>query len=271
MKRLTLEVLCCPNCQGELSLRDEKNTGMVNEGDLFCARCERSFLIRNGIAHFIYPEELEGLNRRFARFYERFSRFEVIFDKLSFLPMGGERKARAEILRRLELSGGRVLEVSIGSGGNLPFLFESAKMGEAYGLDISAAQLTRCQKRVEAQGWPVDLFLGTAEALPFKPESFDKVFHVGGINFFSEKKKAINEMIRVARPGSKIVIADESERAAQITARLLRLSRSNQGRRVDTSIPVHLVPETMEEIRVDGIWKMHGQYHGYCLEFRKPA
>jgi len=244
MKRLTLEVLCCPNCQGELSLRDEKNTGMVNEGDLFCARCERSFLIRNGIAHFIYPEELEGLNRRFARFYERFSRFEVIFDKLSFLPMGGERKARAEILRRLELSGGRVLEVSIGSGGNLPFLFESAKMGEAYGLDISAAQLTRCQKRVE---------------------------HVGGINFFSEKKKAINEMIRVARPGSKIVIADESERAAQITARLLRLSRSNQGRRVDTSIPVHLVPETMEEIRVDGIWKMHGQYHGYCLEFRKPA
>lgn len=271
MKRSTLDLLCCPDCQGELSLRDDSHTDMINEGNLFCAHCERSFLVKNGIAHFISPEELEGLNRRFARFYERFSRFEAIFDKVSFLTMSVERKARAEILHRLELSGGRVLEVSIGSGSNLPYLFESSIVGEVFGLDISPAQLARCQKRIEKQAWPVDLFLGMAEALPFKPESFDNVFHVGGINFFSEKKKAIDEMIRAARPGSKIVIADESERVAQLTARLLRLSRSNQGKRVDTSIPVHLVPETMEETRVDGIWKRHGQYHGYCLEFRKPA
>jgi ubiquinone/menaquinone biosynthesis C-methylase UbiE/uncharacterized protein YbaR (Trm112 family) len=271
MKRSTLELLCCPNCQGALFLRDERSDGRVNEGNLYCSHCERSFLIRNGIAHFISLQELEGLNRRFARFYERFSHFEAIFDKLSFLPMGGERKARTEILRRLELNGGRVLEVSIGSGGNLPYLFESPKVGEVYGLDISTEQLIRCRRFVKTRGWPVDLFLGMAEVLPFKAESFDNVFHIGGINFFSEKKKAIDEMIRVARPGSKIIIADESERAAQLVARFLRLSRSNQGRTVDTSVPVHLVPETMKEIRVDGIWKRHGQFHGFCLEFRKPA
>ncbi len=252
-------------------MHDERSDGMVDEGDLSCSHCERSFLIRNGIAHFIAAQELEGLNRRFARFYDRFSRFEAIFDKLSFFLMGGERKARAEILHRLELNGGRILEVSIGSGGNLPYLFESPKVGEVYGLDISAAQLTRCDKFVKTRGWPVDLCLGMAEVLPFKAESFDNVFHIGGINFFSEKKKAIDEMIRVARPGSKIVIADESERVGQLIARFLRLSRSNQGRKVDTSMPIYLVPETMEEIRADGIWKRHGQYHGYCLEFRKPA
>jgi ubiquinone/menaquinone biosynthesis C-methylase UbiE/uncharacterized protein YbaR (Trm112 family) len=271
MKRSTLKLLCCPNCQGALSLRDELSDDIVDEGDLFCSHCERSFLIRNGIAHFIAPQELEGLNRRFALFYERFSRFEAIFDKLSFLPMGGERKARTEILHRLELNGGRILEVSIGSGGNLPYLFESPKVGEVYGLDISAAQLIRCRKFVKSRGWPVDLFLGMAEVLPFKAESFDNVFHIGGINFFSEKKKAIDEMIRVARPGCKIVIADESEQVAQFIARFLRLSRLNQGGKVDTSVPVHLVPETMEEIRADGIWKRHGRYHGYCLEFKKPA
>ena len=271
MKRSTLKLLCCPKCQGALSLRDERGDGVVYEGDLFCSYCERSFLISNGIAHFISPQELEGFNRRFSRFYEHFSRFEAIFDKLSFLPMGGERKARTEILQRLELNGGRVLEVSIGSGGNLPYLFEAPQVGEVYGLDISVAQLTRCRKFVKTRRWPVDLFLGMAEALPFKPESFDVVFHIGGINFFSEKKKAIDEMIRVARPGSKIVIADESERVAQLIARFLRLSLSNQDRRVDTFVPVRLVPETMEEIQVDGIWKRHGQHHGYCLEFRKPA
>jgi ubiquinone/menaquinone biosynthesis C-methylase UbiE len=244
---------------------------MVDEGELSCPHCERSFLIKDGVVQFITPQDLEGLNRRFARFYERFSRFEPVFDKLAFLPMGGERRARAEILRRLELSDGRVLEVSIGSGGNLPYLFESPEVGEVFGLDISAAQLSRCRKLVGTRRWPVDLFLGMAEELPFEAESFDSVFHIGGINFFSNKKKAIDEMIRVARPGSKIVIADESERVAQLIAGLLRLSRSNQGRRVDTSVPVHLVPETMEEVRADGIWKRHGQYHGYCLEFRKPA
>jgi ubiquinone/menaquinone biosynthesis C-methylase UbiE len=243
----------------------------VDEGNLFCSHCERSYLIKSGIVHFISPQELGGLNRRFARFYDRFSRYETFFDKLSFLSMGGERRARTEVLRRLELNGGRVLEVSIGSGGNLPYLFEAPQVGEVYGLDISAAQLTRCRRLVKTRGWSVDLFLGTAEALPFEAEAFDVVFHIGGINFFSEKKKAIDEMIRVARPGSKIVIADESEQVAQFIAGLLRLSRSNQGRKVDTSAPIHLVPKTMEEIRLDGIWKRHGRYHGYCLEFRKPA
>jgi ubiquinone/menaquinone biosynthesis C-methylase UbiE len=270
MKRSTLELLCCPSCKTELTLRGESGNTSGNAGELFCPHCERSYIIKNGIVHFIDSQELEGLNQRFARFYNRFSRFETIIDWLSFLPMGGERKARTEILHRLELNNGRVLEVSIGSGGNLPYLFESPKVGEIYGLDISAAQLTNCRRLVTSRGWPVDLFLGKAEELPFRSDSFDSVFHIGGINFFSEKKKAIDEMIRVARPGTKIVIADESEQVARVVARLLRLPRSTRGNKVDASIPVHLVPETMKEIRVDGIWKMHGQYHGYCLEFRKP-
>jgi ubiquinone/menaquinone biosynthesis C-methylase UbiE len=185
--------------------------------------------------------------------------------------MGGERKARTEILHRLELNKGRLLEVSIGSGGNLPYLFESPNVGDVYGLDISVTQLANCRKLVTSRRWPVDLFLGKAEELPFRSESFDSVFHIGGINFFSEKKKAIDEMIRVARPGTRIVIADESEQVARNVARFLRLSRSTPDSRVDTSVPAHLVPETMKEIRVHGIWKTHGQYHGYCLEFRKPG
>jgi ubiquinone/menaquinone biosynthesis C-methylase UbiE/uncharacterized protein YbaR (Trm112 family) len=271
MKRSTLELLCCPSCQTELTLRDEPGNTSGNEGELLCSHCERSYIIKNGIVHFIGLQELEGLNRRFARFYNRWSRFETIFDWLSFLPMGGERKARIEILRRLELNNGRVLEVSIGSGGNLPYLFESPEVGDIYGLDISAAQLTNCRRLAISRGWPVELFLGKAEELPFKSDSFDSVFHIGGINFFSEKKKAIDEMVRVARPGSKIVIADESEQVARTVARFLRLSRSTQDNKVDTSVPVHLVPETMKAIHVDGIWKMHGRYHGYCLEFRKPG
>lgn len=271
MKRATLDILCCPGCQSGLALRDAGQDGMVEQGALFCSHCERGFPIQNGIPHFIHPQELEGLNRRFARFYDWLSYGYALFTKVAFLPMGGERKARTEILNRLELNAGRVLEVSIGPGVNLPYLFESPGVGEVCGLDISTGQLARCRNLINKRGWSVDLFLGTAEALPFKAASFDTVFHIGGINFFSGKKQAIDEMIRVARPGTKIVIADETERVARQYDRFPGFSRSHQGSKVDASVPVHLVPDTMQDVRVGDIWKAHGQYHGYCLEFRKPA
>ena len=271
MKRVTLELLCCPGCHAELRLCNEGSDETVEEGLLLCSTCEQRFPIEGGIPRFIRPEELEGLNRRFARFYDWLSQVYTLFTKVAFLPMGGERKARKEILDRLELTGRRVLEVSIGPGINLPYIFESPVVDDVYGLDISSGQLARCRRFVNKRGWSVDLFLGMAEALPFKAGSFDSVFHIGGINFFSGKKKAIEEMIRVARPGTKIVIADETERLARFYDRIPSLSRSDQGKKADLAVPVNLVPDTMEETRVVDIWKAHGQFHGYCLEFRKPA
>jgi ubiquinone/menaquinone biosynthesis C-methylase UbiE len=271
MKRATLELLCCPDCHGPLELRSERGDGTVDEGSLHCSSCARAFSIEDGTAHFVSPDELGDTNRRFARFYDRFSRFEAFAFKLSALPMGGERKVRGEVLNRLDRNAARILEVSVGSGGNLRYLFESPALDHVCGLDISAGQLSCCRKLVAKHGWPVDLFLATAEELPFRAETFDCVFHIGGINFFSGKKKAIDEMIRVARPGSRIVIADESERVARTVARLTGVSRSRGGEEIDVSVPVHLVPDGMEGVRVDGIWRAHGHDHGYCLEFTKPA
>jgi ubiquinone/menaquinone biosynthesis C-methylase UbiE len=270
MRHAASEILCCPACRGELSLGENQGSGMVERGSLSCVRCAQSYPIERGIPRFIRREELDDLNRRFARYYDWLSRFYALFTKVAFVAMGGERKARKEILDRLELVDGRVLEVSIGPGVNLPYLFESSEVGQVYGLDISWGQLARCNRFVQRHGWSVDLFLGAAEGLPFKKGCFDSVFHIGGINFFSDKKRAIEEMIRVARPGTKIVIADETERVAQLYDRIPGFSRRYEGKKADTAVPAHLVPDTMKEVRVDDIWKAHGDYHGYCLEFRKP-
>jgi len=247
MKRSTLELLCCPGCNGALSLRDDGGDEIVEEGSLFCPNCERNFLIKDSIVYFLDPQDLAGPNRSFARFYNWLSHFYALFTKVAFLPFGGDRKGRKEILERLELNKGRILEVSIGTGANLPYLFESPDVGEVYGLDISVGQLKHCRSFITKRGWPVDLFMGTAEALPFKADSFDSVFHIGGINFFSGKKQAIDEMIRVARPGSKIVIADESERVARFIAHMPGFLSSHQGKKVDLSVPVHLVPDTIQK------------------------
>jgi len=270
MRQSTLEIMCCPFCHSTLSLNARTDNGNVPDGTLDCPTCDRNYPIRDEIVHFIDPRELEGQNQRFSRYYDRLAPFYSMFIRLAFLPFGGERKAREEILERLDLDGGRILEVSIGNGVNLPYLFEASDAREVFGIDISIGMLSQCRKLINKQDWQVELSLAMAEALPFRPETFDHVLHIGGINFFSNKKQAIAEMIRVAKPGGKIVIADEVERLAKKVNRSAGLpSREPADKDIETTIK-DLVPGDMEGVRMDGIWKGHGTYHGYCLGFNKP-
>ena len=75
--------------------------------------------------------------------------------------------------------------------------------------------LAHCQTNLRRWGLQADLYQGNAESLPFADSSFNVVFHVGGINFFNDRALAIGEMIRVARPGSLLLIADETEKHVQ--------------------------------------------------------
>ncbi|MFC1562644.1 hypothetical protein ACFL4Z_01175 [candidate division KSB1 bacterium] len=81
-------------------------------------------------------------------------------------------------------------------------------------------------------------------------------------------------MICVARLGSKIVIADESEQLALLIARIPGFSRSYQGKKLDTSVIVDLVPDTMEEVygrRIFGItgivWNSENRYDSLTISF----
>jgi ubiquinone/menaquinone biosynthesis C-methylase UbiE len=254
-----------------VSLQSSGNDDLVIDGELACTGCASTFPIREGIPRFVGSGDLEGLDRRFVGIYDRFSRLYPFLTELVFLAMGGARKRRKEVLDRLGPGGGRILEVSVGTGANLPYLLENPDVKEIHGLDISAGQIARCREAAARHAWPVELYLGTAEALPFKDESFDGVLHIGGINFLTHKKEAIEEMIRVARPGSKMMIADESERLARFLCRVPGLPPSRGTGKPDVTVPIDLVPDTMEDVRVDDIWKAHAHPHAYCLEFRKPG
>jgi len=267
MQRTTLDLLVCPSCRGCLddAGTDEKT---LHAGILTCSRCKKEYPIEDGIPHFIQSETLTGFNRRFARLYDWFSWGYRLFSKVAFAYIGmDEETGRREITDRLEPHGGRVLEVSVGPGVNLPYLINRADVGEVFGLDISLGQLQRCQSYVKKKGWDVDLFLGNGEQLPFRDEAFDGVFHVGGINFFNDKKSAINEMVRVAKPGARILIADETEKGAQRYEKFIPgFKKSFGSKRKEIVPPIGLVPKEMLETRVFDVWK--GWL--YCIEFRKP-
>jgi len=267
MKRTTLELLACPSCHGCLKFEGE-NGSTLHSGTLTCPACEKIFSIDQGIPHFIQPEQLTGFNRRFSRMYNLYSWGYRAFSKIMFAYIGmDEQTARREVTDRLEPRGGKVLEVSIGPGVNLPYLMNRADVGEVFGLDISPGQLQRCRSYLAGKGWDVDLFLGNGEQLPFKDDSFGGVFHVGGINFFNNKKAAIDEMIRVAKPGARILISDETEKGAKAYEKVLPgFKKSFGGKREEVRLPIDLVPPDMLETRVFDVWK--GWL--YCIEFRKP-
>ena len=269
MKCRTVDLLVCPKCRGKLEfIAADRAAQNCEAGNLYCRDCRKNFSIIDGIPYFYTPDQLTGFNRRFSHLYDWFSWIYAAFSKVAFAYIGmDEETGRREITDRLEPGGGRVLEVSIGPGINLPYLVNRPDVGEVFGLDISLGQLKRCQKYVTKQGWDVELFLGNGEQLPFCDEAFDGVFHVGGINFFNNKKAAIDEMIRVAKPGAKILIADETERGAQGYEKFIPgFKNSFGGKRQEIIPPIDLVPDGMCERKVFDVWK--GWL--YCIEFQKP-
>lgn len=267
MKHKSLDLLCCPHCQADLILMSQEKGEIIDKGELRCEQCSRSYLIHEGIARFIQVEELSGLNRRFSHLYDLFSYVYIPWSKAVFLFFGGEKKNRRDLVERMQLHGGNILEVSVGPGPNLPFLFETSKAGMVFGLDISPGQLKRCQAFARRGGWDVDLFLATAEELPFKDEAFDTVFHMGGINFFSDKAAAVNEMIRVAKPGTRLLIGDENEKGAKFyEGTLPGFSSSFKGGREKVNAPVDLIPMDMVDKKVESLWS--GYF--YSITFTKP-
>ena len=255
-------LLACPHCRGDLEWDG-------TEQQWRCPACPRSFPVRNGFVHFLEADELGPLDRRFAHLYDWFSWVYPTFTRAGFALLGtSEGAGRREVLDRLAPRGGRVLEVSVGPGSNLPQLMARPDVGEVHGLDISPGQLRRCRALVRRRGWHVPLYLASAEALPFRDATFDSVLHIGGINFFDDRARALAEMARVAKPGTRVVVVDENERAARGYERTLPGFRATfrQGR-PRVGAPLADLPEGMQDIRVSDVWR--GWF--YCLEFVTPG
>jgi ubiquinone/menaquinone biosynthesis C-methylase UbiE len=102
-------------------------------------------------------------------------------------------------------AGWRVLDVATGSGNAA---IAAARHGcTAVGVDYVPSLLEAGRRRADAEGLPVELLEGDAEALPFPDDSFDAVTSVFGAMFAPDHAKAAAELLRVCRPGGTIALA----------------------------------------------------------------
>lgn len=253
MESEVVSLLCDPDTRYEFEL-DGNSLRNTATG--------RVYPIRDGIPLFV--STLSGSNLKYQALYDRIAPGYDLAETLYRLLL---RKPdfRSEIISALEVAPGmRVLEVGVGTGANLRRLPHDI---EFHGLDLSWGMLQKCRKNLKRWRRTAQLFQAEAGRLPFRAEVFDCVFHVGGINFFSEPARAIREMIWVAKPGTKIVIVDETEKTVRESYQKNPAIKSYFPPGTEAvRCPIDLVPEEMEEITAREI--AGGKL--YLLSFRKP-
>lgn len=97
----------------------------------------------------------------------------------------------------------RVLDVACGLGGQLALLRE--RSGEAWGLDASAPLLRYCRRRFSNdRGSP--LVVATAEALPFRCATFDRVVCQGSLDHFAHPRAFMRELARILKPDGRAIV-----------------------------------------------------------------
>lgn len=112
-----------------------------------------------------------------------------------------------EFYGRLGIAPGTtLLDVGCGAG---QIAIPAAKAGvHVTGLDLAPNLVEQARRRAKAEGVVALFDEGDAEALPYNAGSFDVVLSLIGAMFAPQPEKVAAELIRVCRPGGRIVMAN---------------------------------------------------------------
>jgi SAM-dependent methyltransferase len=107
-------------------------------------------------------------------------------------------------------AGETALDVACGPGNTTRRLREALGDGLAVGCDTSASMLARAVRDTPGPG--VAYVRADAEALPFADAGFDVVTCFGALYLMDHPFRAVDELLRVLRPGGRIALLTTCER-----------------------------------------------------------
>jgi len=269
----SMDYLCCPACTGDLRLEIQKQTETeVLQGTLECLACKARFKIQEGLPNLIYPEALEDSDLQQEQWHDRmaqqYDRANRQWNRHLLIWAGlWETRAKRQVVDKLELKkNASVLETGVGTAINLPIIASQiGKKGRLDGMDISFGMLKVARQKMRTKGIQAELLQANASYLPYKTEKFDAVLHAGALNTFADKKRAIQEMHRVAKPGAKIVMCDEGLAPGKEKTWHGKWILKHDPALYSHKPPVDLVPKGVQDLKVYWVW----QRTFWVIEFRK--
>jgi demethylmenaquinone methyltransferase/2-methoxy-6-polyprenyl-1,4-benzoquinol methylase len=154
------------------------------------------------------PEEEKA--RRVAGVFDSVARrYDLMNDLMS---MGMHRLwKRFTVEQSLVRPGDRILDVAGGTG-DLARLFARrvGETGEVVLTDINRSMLATGRDHLIDQGVVLPAAQCDAERLPFRDDTFDCVSVAFGLRNMTHKERALAEMLRVLRPGGRLLVLEFS-------------------------------------------------------------
>jgi ubiquinone/menaquinone biosynthesis C-methylase UbiE len=119
-----------------------------------------------------------------------------------------EHAAWDRIFGRVLPSGGPLDALDIGAGTGFLSLELAARGHRVTGIDFAPAMIARAESKAAERGLDIRFEAGDAEQLRFSPASFDLVISRHVLWTLPHPEAAIDEWVRVLRPGGRLVIVD---------------------------------------------------------------
>jgi phosphatidylethanolamine/phosphatidyl-N-methylethanolamine N-methyltransferase len=170
---------------------------------------------------------------------------------------------RVDAIERMAIKpGDRVLEVGVGTGINAALYPTDCSVT---GIDLSSSMLEIARERVARKGVRnVRLLQMDAANLKFADDTFDIVYAPYVISVVPDPVAVTREMVRVCRPGGRIVILNHFRSKSRVGAWLERLISPLTlyiGFKSDLDLPAFLVqaglnPVSIEKVNIPRIWSL---------------
>jgi phosphatidylethanolamine/phosphatidyl-N-methylethanolamine N-methyltransferase len=187
-----------------------------------------------------------------------YSNYAGVYDRIFGRVFQASREA---VVRRLQIEPGeRVLEVGVGTGLCLPLYPRECRITA---IDLSQAMLDKAAERVQEQGLAnVKLLRMDAGEMTFPDDAFDIVIAAYVVTAVPDYRKLMSEMIRVSRPGGRLIMLNHFTQASPIVAAVEKAISPicvKIGFRTDLSVDEvidgwPLIKERDERVKPLGMW-----------------
>ena len=106
-----------------------------------------------------------------------------------------------------------ILDIATGTADMAILAYKLLRPQKITGIDLSGEMLALGRKKVEKEGLvkKIELLKGDGEAISFPNNSFDAVMVAFGVRNFENLEKGLREILRVLKPGGKLVILEFSK------------------------------------------------------------
>ena len=133
--------------------------------------------------------------------YERFILPKVVHLTCSSKPIRYQRR------QVVPLAKGRVLEIGIGSGLNLPY-YDPSKVERVWGLEPSMQMRAMAEKRVRETQLKVEFIGLSDDEIPLESDSVDTVLVTYTLCTIPDVVRALEGMRRVLKPGGELIFSE---------------------------------------------------------------